>query len=179
MLARLSRSGELTPVRAPGAAASLGMQARGAGAAATHRLGAAGRAIPAGGAQRQERYQRRGGDLRGCIQAEHALRAGQERRAAAHAVHAPAAPGLQGGAHGCINRIRGLLAEFGVVVAQSPKALREVLPDALEDANEMNGLARLASERAASDDPRQTVRCESPEHQTHLTIPARRVTKRR
>jgi transposase len=44
---------------------------------------------------------------------------------------------------GCINRIRGLLAEFGVVLAQSPKALREVLPDALEDAdNEMNGLAR-------------------------------------
>ena len=51
---------------------------------------------------------------------------------------------------GCINRIRGLLAEFGVVVAQSPKALREALPDALEDAdNEMNGLARLAIERAA------------------------------
>ena len=33
---------------------------------------------------------------------------------------------------GCINRIRGLLAEFGVVVAQSPKALREALPDVLE-----------------------------------------------
>ncbi len=27
----------------------------------------------------------------------------------------------------CVNRIRGWLAEFGVVVAQSPKALREVL----------------------------------------------------
>ena len=51
---------------------------------------------------------------------------------------------------GCINRIRGLLSEFGVVVAESPKALREALPDALEDAdNEMNGLARLAIERAA------------------------------
>jgi transposase len=55
---------------------------------------------------------------------------------------------------GCINRIRGLLAVFGVVAAQSPKApreaLREALPDVLEDAdNEMNGLARLAIERAA------------------------------
>lgn len=35
----------------------------------------------------------------------------------------------------CVNRIRGLLAEFGVVVAQSPKALREVLSEVIEDAS--------------------------------------------
>ena len=32
----------------------------------------------------------------------------------------------------CINRIRGLLAEFGLVFPQSPKALRQVLPAVLE-----------------------------------------------
>jgi transposase len=49
----------------------------------------------------------------------------------------------------CINRIRGLLAEFGLVFAQSPEALRQVLPDVMEDAgNELGGLARLALHRA-------------------------------
>jgi transposase len=49
----------------------------------------------------------------------------------------------------CINRIRGLLAEFGVVFAQSPEALRQRLPDALEDAaNELPWLARVALQRA-------------------------------
>jgi transposase len=49
----------------------------------------------------------------------------------------------------CINRIRGLLAEFGLVFPQSPEALREALPEALEDAtNELGTLARLALERA-------------------------------
>lgn len=49
----------------------------------------------------------------------------------------------------CINRIRGLLAEFGLVFAQSPQALRQALPDALEDAtNEMPWLARIALQRA-------------------------------
>ena len=49
----------------------------------------------------------------------------------------------------CINRIRGLLAEFGLVFAQSPEALRAALPEALEDAsNELGPLARLALERA-------------------------------
>lgn len=49
----------------------------------------------------------------------------------------------------CINRIRGLLAEFGLVFPKSPKALRQVLPNVLEDAsNEMGGLARLALQRA-------------------------------
>jgi transposase len=43
----------------------------------------------------------------------------------------------------CINRIRGLLAEFGLVFAQSPDALRRVLAEVIEDAgNEMNALAR-------------------------------------
>ena len=49
----------------------------------------------------------------------------------------------------CINRIRGLLAEFGLVFAQSPDALRRALPDAMEDAsNELGGLARLALQQA-------------------------------
>ena len=49
----------------------------------------------------------------------------------------------------CINRIRGLLAEFGLVFAQSPDALRQKLPDALEDAaNELPWLARVALQRA-------------------------------
>ena len=49
----------------------------------------------------------------------------------------------------CINRIRGLLAEFGLVFPQSPDALREKLPDALEDAgNELPWLARVALQRA-------------------------------
>jgi transposase len=48
-----------------------------------------------------------------------------------------------------INRIRGLLAEFGLVFAQSPEALRAVLADVIEDAgNELPGVARLALQRA-------------------------------
>ena len=44
----------------------------------------------------------------------------------------------------CINRIRGLLAEFGIVLAQSPLVLRSHLHDILEDAsNEIAGTARL------------------------------------
>ncbi len=49
----------------------------------------------------------------------------------------------------CINRIRGVLAEFGVVAPLSPAALRKVLAEQLEDAgNELTGLARMAIERA-------------------------------
>jgi len=49
----------------------------------------------------------------------------------------------------CINRIRGLLAEFGIVHAQGSEALRRVLTDMIEDAcNEMNALARLVMQRA-------------------------------
>lgn len=49
----------------------------------------------------------------------------------------------------CINRIRGLLAEFGLVFPQKPEALRQALPDVLEDAsNELGGIARLALQRA-------------------------------
>jgi transposase len=45
-----------------------------------------------------------------------------------------------------INRIRGLLAEFGLVFAQSPDALHAVLPDVLEDAsNELPSELRLAA----------------------------------
>lgn len=42
-----------------------------------------------------------------------------------------------------MNHIRGLLSEFGLVVAQSPSALRRALPDILEDTdNELPMLAR-------------------------------------
>ena len=45
----------------------------------------------------------------------------------------------------CTNRIRGLLAEFGLVFAQKIVNLRQALPDVIEDgANELGGLARLA-----------------------------------
>jgi transposase len=45
----------------------------------------------------------------------------------------------------CINRIRGVLAEFGLVFGKSAKALRAELAEVLEDAsNELSGLARLA-----------------------------------
>ena len=48
-----------------------------------------------------------------------------------------------------INRIRGLLTEFGLVFAQGPDALRLVLAGVLEDAsNELPALARLALQRA-------------------------------
>jgi transposase len=48
-----------------------------------------------------------------------------------------------------INRIRGLLVEFGLSFPQSPEALRRVLTDVLEDAsNELPDLARLALQRA-------------------------------
>ncbi|MFO1231945.1 MAG: IS110 family transposase [Paenacidovorax caeni] len=50
---------------------------------------------------------------------------------------------------GCINRIRGLLAEFGLVFPQSPEALRRVLAEVIEDAsNELPTIARMALQRA-------------------------------
>jgi transposase len=49
----------------------------------------------------------------------------------------------------CINRIRGLLAEFGLIVAQTPELLRRQLPEVLEDAsNELPSLARMALHQA-------------------------------
>ncbi len=49
----------------------------------------------------------------------------------------------------CTNRIRGLLGEFGIVLAQSPHILRQALPDVIEDAsNELPALARVALQRA-------------------------------
>lgn len=48
-----------------------------------------------------------------------------------------------------INRIRGLLAEFGLVFPQGPQALRTVLAEVIEDAaNELPGVARLALQQA-------------------------------
>jgi transposase len=49
----------------------------------------------------------------------------------------------------CINRIRGVLAEFGLVFGKSPKALRAVLADVIEDAgNELSTQARRVVQRA-------------------------------
>ena len=49
----------------------------------------------------------------------------------------------------CINRIRGVLAEFGLVFGKSAKALRAELADVLEDAsNELSGTARLVVQEA-------------------------------
>jgi transposase len=56
--------------------------------------------------------------------------------------------GLKADRTACINRLRGLLAEFGLVFAQSPVVLEAVLTEVLEDAgNEMNTLARLVLQR--------------------------------
>lgn len=49
----------------------------------------------------------------------------------------------------CINRIRGMLAEFGLVVAKSPDKLTENLTGLLEDAsNDLSGVARLVIQEA-------------------------------
>lgn len=57
--------------------------------------------------------------------------------------------GLKEERSACINRIRGELAEFGLVFAQSPKALRAVLADVIEDAsNELSAVARHSLQRA-------------------------------
>lgn len=49
----------------------------------------------------------------------------------------------------CINRIRGVLAEFGLVFGKSPKILRAALADVIEDAdNELSGVARRVLTRA-------------------------------
>ncbi|MDO8261683.1 MAG: IS110 family transposase [Gallionella sp.] len=51
----------------------------------------------------------------------------------------------------CVNRIRGMLTEFGLVVSKSPEKLREKLTDMLEDAsNDLSGLARLVIDEAYS-----------------------------
>jgi transposase len=48
-----------------------------------------------------------------------------------------------------INRIRGMLTEFGLVVPKSPDKLREKLADMLEDAsNDLSGMARLVIQEA-------------------------------
>jgi transposase len=57
--------------------------------------------------------------------------------------------GLKAERTACINRIRGLLAEFGVVHAQGAEVLQRVLTELIEDAdNEMNALARWVIQRA-------------------------------
>ena len=57
--------------------------------------------------------------------------------------------GLKEDRTACINRIRGLLAEFGLVFPKGPRELQAVLSNVLEDAgNELGTLARLTLQRA-------------------------------
>ena len=57
--------------------------------------------------------------------------------------------GLKEDRTGCINQIRGVLAEFGLVFNKSPKVLRAALADVIEDAsNELSALARRVLQRA-------------------------------
>lgn len=57
--------------------------------------------------------------------------------------------GLKEDRTACINRIRGLLAEFGLVFPKGSRELQGVLADVLEDAsNELGTLARLTLQRA-------------------------------
>jgi len=57
--------------------------------------------------------------------------------------------GLKAERTALINRIRGTLAEFGLVFPRSPQALRTVLAEVVEDAaNELPAVARLALQRA-------------------------------
>lgn len=57
--------------------------------------------------------------------------------------------GLKEERTGSINRIRGMLAEFGLVAPKSPEKLRAKLTDMLEDAsNDLSGLARLVAQGA-------------------------------
>jgi transposase len=57
--------------------------------------------------------------------------------------------GLKEERTGCINRIRGVLGEFGLVFGKSPKALRAELADVIEDAsNELSTMARQVLQRA-------------------------------
>lgn len=59
--------------------------------------------------------------------------------------------GIKADRTACINRIRGLLLEFGIAVATGVRALQANLDDLLEDAsNELNGLARMTLARAQS-----------------------------
>ena len=59
--------------------------------------------------------------------------------------------GLKEDRTACTNRIRGILAEFGLVFAQSSEVLRENLSTVIEDAsNELTGITRLVIERAQS-----------------------------
>jgi transposase len=85
------------------------------------------------GKQRQERRQRRGRDLRSRGPPAHALRAGQDRRAARPAGLHRLREGFKEERTALINRIRGLLTEFGLVFPQSPEALRKVLAEVIED----------------------------------------------
>ena len=60
----------------------------------------------------------------------------------------------------CINQIRGVLTEFGLVFGKSPKVLRAVLADIIEDAsNELRTTARLVVQLRSSTGANSTSTC--------------------
>ena len=73
------------------------------------------------------------GDLRGRAAAEHALRSGQEPGRAGEAVRPPRAPGVRRAAHRHHQPLRGLLSEFGIVLAQKAATVRREAAAHLED----------------------------------------------
>ena len=117
---------------------------RGAGSGAAADVGPAGRALPQRGRERQERRQRRGGDLRGGLAPDDALRAGEVRRAAERCcactgcakVSRTTAPPASTASAAC-------WPSSGSSSPRVPRHCSSTLADVLEDgANEMNTLAR-------------------------------------
>ena len=99
--------------------------------------------------ERQERRHRRRGDLRGRVAAGMRFvpvkTCEQQGVMSLHRVR----EGLKEERTACINQIRGVLTEFGLVFGKSPKVLRAVLADVIEDAsNELSTTARLVVQRA-------------------------------
>ena len=99
---------------------------------------------------RQERRSRCGGDLRGGFAPQHALRAGQERRAAKHDGAAPVARGLQGRA----NRLhqpdpRDCWPSSAWSSRSAPKCCVQCCRRSSKTrANELGAIARMALQRA-------------------------------
>lgn len=130
--------------------ASLVAQAAGDGPGYAADRGSLRRPLPHAGQVGQERRQRCGRRVRGGLASEHAFRAGQDPAAAASLAVHRLREGYKEERTACVNRIRGLLAEFGLVFAQSSDALRLALPDTLEDASCRRGPGLLCSARSCS-----------------------------
>ena len=80
----------------------------------------------------------------------------------------------------CINQIRGVLTEFGLVFGKSPKVLRAVLTDVIEDAsNELSTMARLVCSARSSIGASSTSTCAgATSRSASMCAPARRPSVR-